>query len=184
RSNPQLIAASQQVTINELVERETAALRYPTVRATTGLNFASSESAAGFSLLNQSYGPFLGLNLSVPIYNGGVTKRQQRVASINTRNAVVLRDNLALDFETSAIRSYQSYVNALQQLQTGQKNYALAAQLVDLVFQRFQLGVGTIVDVKLAQQSFETEGFRLVNLSYAAKVAEIELKRLANQLAP
>jgi len=184
KNNPQLLAASQQVTINELIERETAALRYPTVRATTGYNFVSSKSAAGFSLLNQSYGPFLGINLSVPIYNGGVTKRQQQVAAINTRNAIVQRDNLLLDFETSAMRSYQSYINAIQQLETEQKTYALSAQLLDLVLQRFQLGVGTIVDVKLAQQSFEAEGFRLVNLNYAAKVAEIELKRLANQLAP
>jgi outer membrane protein len=183
RNNPQLIAASQQITINELIERETAALRYPTVRATTGLNFASSKSAAGFSLLNQSYGPFIGINLSVPIYNGGVTKRQQQVASINTRSAALLRDNLVQDFETSAVRSYQAYVNNIQQLETQQKTYALSAQLLDLVLQRFQLGVGTIVDVKLAQQSFENEGFRLVNLNYAAKVAEIELKRLSNQLA-
>jgi outer membrane protein len=184
KNNPQLIAASQQVTINELIERETAALRYPTVRATTGYNFVSSKSAAGFSLLNQSYGPFLGINLSVPIYNGGVTKRQQQVAAINTRNAGIIRDNLFLDFETSAIRSYQSFMNTILQLETEQKTYALSAQLLDLVLQRFQLGVGTIVDVKLAQQSFETSAFRLVNLSYAAKVAEIELKRLANQLTP
>jgi hypothetical protein len=37
--------------------------------------------------------------------------------------------------------------------------------------------------VKNAQQSFEASGFRLVNLSYAAKTAEIELKRLANELS-
>jgi outer membrane protein TolC len=59
----------------------------------------------------------------------------------------------------------------------------LSQQLLDLVLQRFQLGQATIIDVKLAQQSFENAGFRLVNLNYAAKVAEIELKRLANQLA-
>ena len=183
RNNPQLVAASQQVTVNELIEKETAALRYPTVRATTGYNFISSKSAAGFILLNQSYGPFVGINLAVPIYNGGVTKRQQQVASINTRNAVILRDNLYMDFDAGAVRNYAAYVNTIQQLETEQKNYALSKQLLDLVLQRFQLGVGTIVDVKLAQQSFENEGYRLVNLNFAAKVAEIELKRLASKLA-
>jgi outer membrane protein len=38
------------------------------------------------------------------------------------------------------------------------------------------------VDVTLAQQSFESAGFQLVNISYAAKAAEIQLRRLANQL--
>jgi len=183
KNNPQLIAATQQIHINELIERETAALRYPTIRATTGYNFTSSKSAAGFSLLNQSYGPFVGLSVAVPIYNGGISKRQQQIASINTHNATIQRDNLSLDFETGAVRTYQAYANNIEQLKTEQENYTLATKLLDLVLQRLQLGQATIIDVKLAQQSFENEGFRLVNLNYAAKVAEIELKRLANQLA-
>ena len=181
-TNPLIIAANQQIHINELIEKETAALRYPTIRATTGYNFTSSKSAAGFSLLNQSYGPFLGINLAVPIYNGGISKRQQRVASINTRNATIQRDNLALDYETGVIRTFQSYESTLSQLQTEQKNYTLSTQLLELVLQKFQLGQATIIDVKLAQQSFENEGYRLVNLNYAAKTAEIELKRLLNKL--
>jgi outer membrane protein len=54
--------------------------------------------------------------------------------------------------------------------------------LLDVVLQRFQLGQATIIDVKQAQQSFENEGYRLVNLSYAAKAAEISLQQIANQL--
>lgn len=181
--HPLLLAANQQIRINELMERETAALRYPTLRAATGFNFTSNKSAAGFSLLNQSYGPFLGINLSVPVYNGNISKRQQQVAAINTRNATLQRDNLLLDYETGAVRTFQAYTNTLSQLQTEQQNYLLSTQLLDLVLQKFQLGQATIIDVKQAQQSFENEGYRLVNLNFAAKVAEIELKRLANQLA-
>ncbi len=180
--NPVLAAADKQIKINELIEKETAALRYPTVRASTGYNFTSSKSAAGFSLLNQSYGPFIGVNMSVPIYNGNISKRQQQVAAINTRNATIVRDNLVLDYETDMVRTYQSYSSTLAQLQTEFKNYTLSTQLLDLILQKFQLGQATIIDVKQAQQSFENEGYRLVNLNYAAKVAEIELKRLGSQL--
>jgi outer membrane protein TolC len=180
--NPLLAAAERQVYINELVEKETAALRYPTIRATTGYNLTSSKSAAGFILLNQSYGPFVGVNISVPIYNGSISKRQQQVAAINTRNAVIQKDNLAFNNEANMVRTYQAYLNAINQLQTEQKNYQLSTQLLDLVLQKFQLGQATIIDVKQAQQSFESEGYRLVNLNYSAKIAEIELKRLANQL--
>lgn len=182
-THPLLLAANQQININELIEKETSTQRYPSLRATTGYNLTSSKSAAGFSLLNQSYGPFVGINLSVPIYNGSIFKRQQQVAAINTRSAVIQRDNLLLDYETGVIRTFQAYENTLSQLQTEQKNYTLSTQLLDLVIQKFQLGQATIIDVKQAQQSFENEGYRLVNLNYAAKTAEIELKRLANQLA-
>ncbi len=183
-SNPSVLAASQQVKVNEWLEKETSALRHPTLRANTGYNFNSSQSAAGFALLNQSFGPFIGLNLGIPIYNGGVNKKQQQIASINTRNARLQYDNALFDLETGVVRTYQSYQSNLQQYQAQIKNFRLSAELLDLVLNRFSLGQATIIDVKQAQVSFETEGFRLVNLSYAAKVAEIELNRIAGKLMP
>jgi outer membrane protein len=183
-ANPLVAAAEKQIQINTLIEKETAALRYPTVRASTGYNFSSNKSAAGFAQLNQSYGPFVGINLAVPLYAGTASKRQQQVAQINTRNAVIQRDNLLFDNETGMVRTYQGYRNTLAQLETEQKNYQLSQQLLELVLQKFQLGQATIIDVRLAQQSFENEGYRLINLTYVAKTAEIELKRLAAQLTP
>ncbi|MBY0482858.1 MAG: TolC family protein [Chitinophagaceae bacterium] len=182
-SNPQIVATQQQVHINELIEKEVLAARYPTLRASTGYNLSSAKSAAGFILLNQSYGPFVGLNLSVPIYNGSVTKKQQQIASINTRNSKVAYENVLLDFETGTVKTYQAYNNALGQLKTEMDNYKLSQQLLDLISQKFELGQATIIDVKQAQQSFENASYRLINLTYTAKVAEVELKRLASQLS-
>lgn len=182
-SNPDYLAAATQITINQLIEKETAALRMPSLRATTGFNLNSNQSAAGFILLNQSYGPFFGVNLSVPLYNGSVFKRQGQVAAINTRSAKLQQENLALTLETNAVKIFNAYTNALAQMQTEADNYALSNQLLDLVMQRFELSEATIIDVRQAQQSFENAGFRLVNLQYTAKIAEIELNRLVSKLA-
>jgi|LakMenEpi03Aug12_release.lakeMendotaPanAssembly.Ray.scaffolds.fasta_scaffold18354_4 outer membrane protein len=182
--NPQIIAANQQIKINEWIEKETAALSAPTLRATAGYSLSNTSSAAGFILTNQSFGPTVGLNLSVPIYNGSVNKKQQQVAAINTRSAIAQKNNLLLSAETGAVKTYQLYRNSLEQLSTAKTNFELSAQLLSLVMQKFELGQATIVDVKIAQQSFENESYRMVNLSYSAKMAEIELKRLANLLQP
>ena len=182
--NPQVMAAEQQIKINELLERETAALRVPTLRANAGFNLSNTKSAAGFILENRTYGPFLGINLTIPIYNGLINKKQLQVAEINTRNAKVQRDQFLLNIETGAVITYQAYTNTLAQLKTAKENQVLSKQLLDLVMQRFQLGQATIIDVKLAQQSFENESYRLVNLAFTAKVAEVELKRLANIIEP
>lgn len=182
--NPQIIAAEQQIKVNEMLEREVAALRAPSLRATTGFNVSNTSSAAGFILLNQSYGPTVGLNLSIPIYNGSIFKRQQKVAEVNTKIAKTQRDNFLLTVETGVTRTYQTYTSTIAQLNTAKENYALSIELLKLVMQKFELGQATIIDVRVAQQSFETESFKIANLSYTAKVAEIELKRLANQLQP
>ena len=180
--SPDVVAASMQVTINQLLEKETAAQRYPSVYASAGYNYNRSQTAAGNVLLNQSYGPYIGLSLSVPIYNGGIYKRQQKVAEINTKNAQLQQNILVRDNTSNAVKSYETYQKSLQQLQLQRESYALAKQLLDLVLLKFELRVATIVDVKNAQESFANAGFLLVNMSYAAKAAEIEMKRLTYQL--
>lgn len=83
---------------------------------------------------------------------------------------------------TATIKLFKAYTNSLQQLNTQQNTYQLSQQLVQLSLQRFQLAAATIIEVREAQKSFEDAGFRLVTLSYSAKIAEIELKRLSNRL--
>ena len=182
--SPDVVAASMQVTINQLLEKETAAQRYPSVYASTGYNYNRSQTAAGNVLLNQNYGPYVGVSLSVPIYNGSIYKRQQQVAEINTKNAQLQQNMLVRDNTSNAVKNYETYQKALQQLETQRESYALAKQLLDLVLQKFQLRVATIVDVKNAQESFANAGFLLVNMSFAAKAAEIEMKRLTYTLTP
>lgn len=47
---------------------------------------------------------------------------------------------------------------------------------MQIAVRRFSLNEATILEVKEAQQSFETVGYSYVNLHYAAKIAEVKLK--------
>jgi outer membrane protein TolC len=179
---PLLQSAQQLVNVNQFLEKETRSLTYPTLRASTGFNYNSNKSAAGFILLNESYGPFLGLNLSIPIYTGGINKRAIKNAEINTKSAKIQLQNTEQDLTTELFKTYQSYKNSLKQTPIEIQNFEMSQSLLDLVMQKYKLGQATMVDVKQAQQSFETAGFRLVSLRFNAKIAEIELKRLSNQL--
>lgn len=180
--NPRLLAADLQIRINELRERETAAQRYPSLTLNTGFNYNRTEAGAGNVLFNQNYGPYIGAGLVIPIFNGTAYRRQSQVAAINTKNAKIEKDIYTRDYTANVIKLWQSYNNNLQQIETSGNNYDLSSKLLNLVLQRFQLGQATIVDVKTAQQSFENAGYILVNLSYAAKASEIQLKLLANTL--
>ncbi|MEO8771802.1 MAG: TolC family protein [Ferruginibacter sp.] len=180
--NADIKVAESQIKINELIVKETAALRYPSIRATAGYAFSRNQAAAGNLLLNQNYGPTVGLSLAVPIFNGSIYKRQQQVAEIDVRNAGLQKQILIRDYSAQAVKQYQAYTNTISQLDTAQENYKLSSKLLELTLLRFQLKQATAVEVKNAQQSFEESGFRLVNLNFAAKSAEIELKRLANSL--
>jgi outer membrane protein len=182
KNNPQILALDQQIRINEYLIRETAAQRYPTVRVNSGINFGRNQAAAGQVLLNQSLGPNLGIAVAIPIYNGGVIKRQIKVAEINTENAKLNRNNAIADLNANAVRNFQAYSRTLAQIDSAQKNFNITQQLLELTLLRFQLGQATIIEVREAQRSFEEAGYRRVNLAFAAKVSEIELRRLSNRL--
>jgi len=182
KNHPLLQSAQQLININQFLEKETKSLTYPTLRASTGYNYNSNQSAAGFILLNESYGPFLGVNLSIPIYSGGANKRAIKNAAINTNTAKIQLQNTEQNLTTELFKTYQSYKNSLKQTPIEIQNFEMSQSLLDLVMQKYKLGQATMVDVKQAQQSFETAGFRLVSLRFNAKIAEIELKRLSNQL--
>jgi outer membrane protein TolC len=181
-NNPQYLSADQQIKINEQIVKEIRAQRYPSVRLNTGYNFVYNSSSAGFNLFTQNYGPTIGATLQVPIFNGLIYKTQQDVAVYNVENARLQKESLLLSLKANAEKTYQAYESSLQQLSSQKTSYENAWKLVQLVIQRFRLNQATILDVKAAEASFESAGYMFVNLQYAAKTAEIELKRLVFSL--
>ena len=179
KRNPEVLSAEEQIRINTLIVQEVGAQRYPSVSVTGGYNYARSQSSAGNFLLNQNFGPFIGFNVAVPIFNGGMLKRQEQVVNIDIKNAELSRTILMNTLLTNAIKAWQAYQNNLQRINTEQENNKIADSLLQLTLIRYQYNMATIVEVKEAQRSFVEAGYRLVNLTYAAKVAEVELKRMA-----
>lgn len=182
QKNPQYLSSEQQVKINEQVVKEVSALRYPSLRLNTGLNFNRSQSAAGLTLINQNIGPYAGVSLAIPIYNGNAYKIQKETATYNVQNAKLQLESLLNALTADAVKTFQAYSTSLQQLDSQQNSIELSAKLINVVMLRFKVNQATILDVKAAQASYESTGYQLVNLAYSAKIAEIELKRLRYQL--
>jgi outer membrane protein TolC len=180
--NADVLAAENQIKINQLIVKETAALRYPSVQAAARYNYNRNQTTAGNLLLNQNSGPSAGITIGIPIYNGSVYKRQQKVAQINVHNANLQKDIVIRNYTAQAVQTYQAYASSLQQLDSQKTNVELAQRLIDLVLFRFQLHQATIIEVIQAQLSFQNAAYTLTNLSFAAKSSEIELKRLINQI--
>ncbi len=182
QKNPEYLSFEQQIRINEQVVKEVATLRYPTLRLNTGLNFNRSQNGAGLTLVNQTLGPYAGISLQVPIYNGNSYKIQKETAVYNVDNSKLQLLSLLNTLASGATKTYQAYTTSLQQLDSQQNSLELSKKLIQVILERFKVNQATILDVKAAQASYETTGYQLVNLTYAAKISEIELKRLHYQL--
>lgn len=69
-------------------------MRFPSLRLNTGYNLNRSQSDAGLTLLNQNYGPYAGLTLQIPVYNGNAYKIQKETAVSNVDNAKLQQQSL------------------------------------------------------------------------------------------
>lgn len=182
RQNPQYLSSEQQIKINEQIVREVSALRYPALRLNTGYNLNRNQSEAGFTLLNQNYGPYAGLTLQIPIYNGNTFKIQKETAEHNLSNARLQQESLLNILTANAVKTFEAYHTTLQQLESQKSTINFSRKLINVVLQRFQVNQATILEIKAAQNSNELAEYQLVNLKFAAKISEIELKRLMYQL--
>ncbi len=180
--NTQYLSAEQQVKINEQIVKEISAQRYPLVKINTAYNFLQSDYNSGLTLMNRNYGPLAGVTVQIPIFYGNIYNIQKKVAELDVENSKLQKENLFNTLSTNAYKTYQSYSTIFQQINSQQKNYELTKKLVEVVMQNFQVNQATILDVKAAQTSFENAAYLLVNLQYAAKTAEIELKQLVYKL--
>ena len=182
--NPDLLAADRQVRVNELLVRLAQANRYPALTLNAGTNFVRNQNAVGNTLFNQSYGPYGGLGLTLPVYTGGVNKRLVEVARVNTRTAELQRATVQQNNLVNARKAWLAYEQTLVLVDTAEQNYTTARRLLKLIQLRLDAGISTLVDVRIAQQSFEDAGYRLVTYRYNAKAAEITLRQLAALLTP
>src|SRR2546430_12158682 len=90
----------------------------------------------GFSLLNLNYGPFAAVTLNIPIFNGGIYRRQEQIAGINIKNAQLTRS----EEHTSELQSQSNLVcrlllekkkKQIHQRQQNQPSYLVRSQRLE-----------------------------------------------------
>lgn len=182
KNNPNYLTLEQQLKINQQTVKEITALRYPAIKMNTAYDFYRATSNNASLLINQDYGPSVGLSLQFPLFNGFYYKKQRQTAIIEVTNTKLAQESLLNSMMADAENTYNSYVSTLEQINVQKENYKKAKKLVDIIMQNFQLNQSTILEVKTAQTSLENVSYLLTNLQFACKTAEIELKQLIFQL--
>jgi len=182
KTNPDLKALGAAVRAQEEVVREIAALRSPTLRANAAYNYNFSQSQAGFQLMNQSYGPTIGLSLSLPLYSGGANKKAEQNARLTTDNFKLSQESLKNELQTSLQSWFATWESGKRQLALEKDNYKLSGELLELELEKYKLRESSVLQLRQAEENFENSAFRLFTIAYTVKTAEIQVKLLCNQL--
>ena len=167
--SPELLMAYKDLEITKLNKKEINALKYPNVNLIAAYNFNRSQNEAGFSLLNQSYGPQGLINISIPIYNGGYIHRHSRVADLQIRKKEISLEELLDNSRMILRQNYQSYLSLIEQIEITKKNLALAQENLNIAVQKLQFQSIGIVEFRQIQFDVIEINTKLYDLKYEAK---------------
>lgn len=180
--NFQLQMAAKYVEVAKFEKKEAFSQFLPTLVGDLGYGYSRSQSTAGFSLYNQSYGLNAGFSLNIPLFNGLNTIRQNKIASIQILNSQFTLEKARFQTKLNYYKALKDFQSAEEILTLENENISLADENQKIALERFRLAESTAIELREAQNSYSDALIRLVAARIAAKTAETELMRLNGEL--
>ncbi|MEO6683710.1 MAG: TolC family protein [Ginsengibacter sp.] len=180
--NPEIMLANSELSILMQTKKEINADRLPTVNLNGFYNFAKSRNSAGFTLFNQSYGPSGSIGVSIPLFNGGLVKKQLQIADIDITNHELSISELKNNIATAVNNAYINYHNSLKAIELEKQNLVLATENIKIAMERYRVLNITSVELRQIQISYNSVKNRLYNALLEAKIAEAGIALLSGDI--
>ncbi|EIJ39980.1 outer membrane protein [Galbibacter orientalis DSM 19592] len=181
-NNPELMAQVINKRIAELDLKQTRALRYPTLVATTGYNFSDSESSLGFTTSSSAHGLNYGFRVNVNVFDGFNQNRSEKIAKLKIDNSKLLIEQQEKALLSQLSIAYQTYQTNLDLIELEQNNEAIAKENLEITMQKYRIGAIPTIEFRTAQLNYINAQLRFSNANFQAKLSEIALKALSGSL--
>ena len=174
-----------QQTLRALADKEVQRNRaghYPTLALTAGYQDQNNQHFGPFSFNNQAAS--VGLQLNIPIYQGGLITAQTREAAANQQRAQQNLDDAVRSALLAVRQAYLNVTNGAAQVKALEQALHSSEVSLDSTITGLKVGVRTSLDVLNAQQQVYSAWQQLSAAKYAYLLATLQLKDAAGTLAP
>jgi outer membrane protein len=158
--------------------------RLPVLSLNSNTTYSRNKSTAGLFLVNQTYGPNLGLGLSIPIYNSNIFKTQLKVNEVQQRQQVLQTELLKSQLQRDLLIAFQEYENAINVAETELRNVKSAEENNFIATERFKKLQGNTIELRQAQLSLIEAQDRYINAVFRAKVAATSIDLFLGEVRP
>lgn len=183
KQNPDVLLANSQLLVLAQEKKEVNSARLPSVQLNGFYNFARNSNGAGFTLLNQTYGPSGSVGISVPLFSGILVKKQLQISDIQIKNQKLTIEQTKNNIETALKNAYINYHNALKAIELEKNNLLLATEDITIATERYKKLNITSIELRQIQISYNDAKNRLYNALYQAKIAEATVALLQGDIA-
>lgn len=182
QQNPDVLLASSNLMVLLQTKKEINAQRLPTATLSSNYNFARNKSEAGFTLLNQNYGPTAAIGIAMPIFNGGNIKQQLKVADIHISNQQIAINQIKNDLQAALNTAINNYNNGNTLAVMEQKNLLLIAENNIINMERFKQFSITSIELRQGQLNYTAAKTRLLNAQYQSTIALAQIQLLCGEI--
>jgi outer membrane protein TolC len=174
-SRPELKAEASKVHVARLNVSASEAERLPSIHFFG--DYGNSGNTSAFLPTNS-----LGLQLSIPLFDGGLRASHRAVAESQARQAETRERDIVAEIEVDVRVAFDNLRAARERLTAGDQSLKLAQEEMELAQLRFESQVSTQIDVIDAQAQLADARTRHVNAVYNVRTCEVELRRATGRL--
>ena len=179
-NNPQLAIARANT---ELAEKEVARNRgghYPTLDLVANYN-KSYDNGGSFGATN-STAKSVGVQLNVPLFQGGIVNSKWREAEANLERTKYELENASRTVVTQTRQAYLGVVSGIARVQALQQALASSENVLEASKLGQEVGVRTNLDVLNAQQQLYSTRRDLYQSQYNYLISQLSLKAAVGEL--
>lgn len=180
--NLQLLMAQRERAVLLEDKRIINAQRLPVLTLSSVTSFNRNKATGGFFLTNQTYGPNIGLNLSIPIFNGNITRTQLKTQDIRIKQQYLQTEQLKTLINRDLQVAFDEYRNASDVSAVEEKNVELARENNFISTERFKKLQSNSIELRQAQLSLIEAQDRYITAAFRAKLASVNLQWLSGEI--
>ncbi|MCF6169506.1 MAG: TolC family protein [Bacteroidales bacterium] len=177
--NVDYLIAQQNKNISDLLIKQSKSGYIPTLDINGNYGVSGLNSDLGNLLAQQSTGFTTGITLNWNLFDGGRTRTNELNARIALENSNQQLAQSKTELERQISDAYSNYSNALFVLRAEEKNKQTNRMNLSRSGEMFRLGQISSIDFRKAQVDLEDSINRYNEALYFAKIAELELMKLA-----
>jgi outer membrane protein len=174
---PEILQLKAQQRSQEATIRLAQASYYPTLSGTAGYLYRGIDTSSMY------WDASFGAVLSVPLFSGFSSPNQVAEARANLKNLQAQEESLKLNIRLEAEQAYLGYKLAVDQIGVTEKVRAQAQENYDLASGRYQVGVGSPLEITDAEVSLANAKANYIQALYNLKISGAKIDK-AMGMAP
>ena len=181
-NNKQIIAGQYSKLNAEYDVKLAYAVQMPRVMATASYGYNKLNNDAGFLISNQTNGMSAGVSVGLNIFDGRKRQIDRQNSKIAFDNQNIRYQELLKQTERNFNNAYAAYENNIALLSIEENSLITAQQNFETTQEQNRFGSVTSTEFREAQLNLINAQFRITDAKFIAKVAELEVLRVAGLL--